>query len=207
MAEDRWKNQESEMERNFKERMKSELEMELMEGANSHVKQEHPKRMGDTKPKQIDTDRQEVYKLKDDKDSALKINKSIKSLKVDKMQESFTSNIKTDSRSEEKDLGQKVSKVSTTKNLVRPKEHEGFHMKPYIGTFSGSEPKPKNESSFEDFKLEVESLIATEIYSDVSIAQAIRKALKGQAKKVLLTMGPLAKPSDMVNRIESVLVT
>ena len=94
-------------------------------------------------------------------------------------------------------------KVSTEKTLARPKEPETVHMKPYIGTFSGSEPKPKHESSFEDFKLEVESLIA-KIYSNIDIAQAIRKALRGQAKKVLLTMGPSAKPQDMVKRIESV---
>ena len=85
-----------------------------------------------------------------------------------------------------------------------PIPESSFYMKPYIGNFSGSDPKPKQESSFEDWKLEVESLIAAKIYPEISISQAIRKSLKGQAKKVLLPMGPTATPSDIIKKLESV---
>lgn len=39
-------------------------------------------------------------------------------------------------------------------------------MKPYLGTVYGTEPRPKNESSFDDWRVEVESLIASKHYSD-----------------------------------------
>lgn len=53
-------------------------------------------------------------------------------------------------------------------------------------------------------KLEVESLITARIYPDASISQAIRKSLRGQAKKVLLNMSPSAKPLEIIKKIENV---
>ena len=43
---------------------------------------------------------------------------------------------------------------------------------PFIGLFSGIEPRPRNESSFEDWWLEVDSLMATKVYSDIALTQA-----------------------------------
>ena len=73
-----------------------------------------------------------------------------------------------------------------------------------IGIFSGAEPRPKNEGSFEDWKLEAESLIAAHRYSDLAITQAMRKSLRVPAKKVLLPLGPTATPMEILNRLQSV---
>ena len=100
-------------------------------------------------------------------------------------------------------IEKKEKVVSETKSTGLPAQ-ESFYMKPYVGKFSGSDPVPKSESSFEDWKLEVESLIEPKIYPDISIAQAIRKSLIGQAKSVLHAMGPKARPEDMIKRLESV---
>lgn len=81
--------------------------------------------------------------------------------------------------------------------------HEGIYPKPYVGKFSGSDPVPKSESSFDDWKLEVESLKAAKIYPDISIAQAMRKSLSGRAKSVLQGMLPTAGPNDIIARLES----
>ena len=75
---------------------------------------------------------------------------------------------------------------------------------PSIGKFSGADPVPKSESCFEDWKLEVESIIEMKVYHDISIAQAIRKSLTGQARSVLQAMGPKAKPEQMISRLESI---
>lgn len=184
MEEDRWAAEETEIEKHFKEKMKEVLQKEYM------------------------MTRTDMNVSTNEKESCEQINmlKIIKPNEAPKVYDSkeLTQKdlaIKVDDK---KELEERVSEMSKEKTIVRQKEPEQVRMKPYIGTFSGSEPKPKHESSFEDFKLEVESLIAAEIYSNIDIAQAIRKALKGQAKKVLLTMGPSAKPQDMVKRIESV---
>ena len=42
------------------------------------------------------------------------------------------------------------------------------------------------------------------VFSDVVINQAIRKSLKGQAKRVLLPMGVTAKTSEILTRLEGV---
>ena len=82
---------------------------------------------------------------------------------------------------------------------------DSFNTKPpFIGLFSGIEPRPRNESSFEDWKLEVDSLMATKVYSDIALTQAIRKSLRVPAKRVLLPLGPTTIPMEIVNRLQSV---
>ena len=88
----------------------------------------------------------------------------------------------------------------------------GFIMKPFLGTFSGTVPRPKNESSFDDWRVEVESLIASKHYSDFyhclsfyfAISQAIRKSLKVPAKRVLLAMSITASSRDIISILETV---
>ena len=77
-------------------------------------------------------------------------------------------------------------------------------VKPYKNTFSGTEPIPKNESSFEEWKLETEYLAKSGKYSDETVNLSIRHSLKGQARKVLVTLGPLATSEQIVNKLENV---
>ena len=42
------------------------------------------------------------------------------------------------------------------------------------------------------------------VYHNISIAQAIRKSLTGQARSVLQAMGPKAKPEQIISRLESI---
>ena len=90
-------------------------------------------------------------------------------------------------------------------NPLKLPAQESLYLKPpSIGKFSGADPVPKSESCFEDWKLEVESIIEMKVYHDISIAQAIRKSLTGQARSVLQAMGPKAKPEQMISRLESI---
>ena len=83
-------------------------------------------------------------------------------------------------------------------------DDSGFVQKPYIGTFSGTEPRPKNESSFDDWRVDVETLIASKKYSDFVISQTIRKSLRVPAKRVLLAMSTTASSRDIISRLENV---
>ncbi|KAH3735602.1 hypothetical protein DPMN_042138 [Dreissena polymorpha] len=62
------------------------------------------------------------------------------------------------------------------------------------------EPVPRNEATFEEWKLEVECVKA--IYSEVVVLQAIRKALKGQAKRIMLHLGPNASVEMIELKLE-----
>ena len=83
-------------------------------------------------------------------------------------------------------------------------DDSGFVQKPYIGTFSGTEPRPKNESSFDDWGVDVETLIASKKYSDFVISQTIRKSLRVPAKRALLAMSTTASSRDIISRLENV---
>ena len=112
--------------------------------------------------------------------------------------------LKTDKEEDGKYGKSKVSHVSTSKTQTKQDEAEGFVLKPYVGPFSGTQPTPKHENTFEVWKLEIQSLMAMKVYSDISIVQAIWKSLKGQARNVLFNIGPSAKADDIVKRLESV---
>ena len=48
--------------------------------------------------------------------------------------------------------------------------------------FSGDDPKPKSEASFEEWKYEVQCIMKEISYSNSAITQAVRKSLRCQAK-------------------------
>ena len=63
---------------------------------------------------------------------------------------------------------------------------------PKFSPFSGEDPKPKSEASFEEWRYEVNCTRDSGDYSESMVAQAIRKSLRNQAKKVLLPLGTAA---------------
>ena len=59
-------------------------------------------------------------------------------------------------------------------------------------------------SSFDDWRVDVETLIASKKYSDFVISQTIRKSLRVPAKRVLLAMSTAASSRDIISRLENV---
>ena len=77
-------------------------------------------------------------------------------------------------------------------------------VKPYITPFSGIDPVPKNESSFEDWRVEIRSLIESGEFSDYEVAQLIRNSLKLPAKKAVFTLGSSATSKDIIEKLQNV---
>ena len=77
-------------------------------------------------------------------------------------------------------------------------------IKPYISQFSGVDPIPKNESTFEAWKLEIESLKKSNMFPDYLVTQSIRNSLKNPARNTLLTLGPLASSQEILDKLECV---
>ena len=76
--------------------------------------------------------------------------------------------------------------------------------KPYISQFSGVEPTPKNESTFEAWRLEIESLRSSNMFPEYMVSQSIRNSLKVPARNTLLTLGPRASSEEILHKLESV---
>ena len=98
----------------------------------------------------------------------------------------------------------KVTNVSTSISQSKQEEPDGHIGKAYVGPFSGTQPTPKHENTYEVWRLEVKSLMSRGCYSDIAIVQAIWKSLRGQARNVLFTLGTSAKAVDILERLESV---
>ena len=75
---------------------------------------------------------------------------------------------------------------------------------PKFTNFSGEDPKPKKEASFEEWKYEVNGARRDPQYTESMIAQAIRKSLPGQAKRVLLPLGTASTVNEVLEKLEGV---
>ena len=113
---------------------------------------------------------------------------------IDKVQKDTSMFVKrqTDtcsSRDEEQDITSKHKEISP-------------FLKPYINFFSGAEPTPKNESNFEEWKVEIECLKKSGVYPEYIVNQALRNSVKGQARRVLFTLGSAATTEQIMDKLE-----
>ena len=138
-------------------------------------------------PKAKELKRKEEYLKQLEKDLLKKEDEIRAKLNLDKLEETTTH---TDASH--------ITKTVTTKPQTT------HLLKPYIGTFSGTDPIPKNESSYEEWKLEIDCLRKSNMYDEYIVGQSLRNSLKGQARKVLVTMGPSAKLEQIMEKFESV---
>ena len=86
----------------------------------------------------------------------------------------------------------------------RKKANTLHFVKPYITPFSGTDPVPKNESSFEDWRIEIRSLIESGEFSDYEVAQLIRNSLKLPAKKAVFFLRSSATSKDIIEKLQNV---
>ena len=92
--------------------------------------------------------------------------------------------------------------IVTSKTSDKQKEIYPCHVKPYINFFSGTEPVPKNESSFERWKVEIDRLRNSSVYPEYIVNQAMCNSLKGQARRVLFTLGPEATAEEIMRKLQ-----
>lgn len=113
-------------------------------------------------------------------------------LNLDPVSQSPNQEEKTEAKVNQEPISKGQSSTEQTDNNkdTITKADVTHFVKPYVNTFSGTEPVPKNESTFEEWKMEIEYLIKSKGYHEVTVKQAIRNSLKGQARKVLVTLGP-----------------
>ncbi len=77
-----------------------------------------------------------------------------------------------------------------------------YQQPPRISIFSGETPIPKGEVSFENWTFEVRCLLRDDTYTPTTLIQSIRKSLKGDASRLMFSLGEGATVSDILARLE-----
>ena len=93
------------------------------------------------------------------------------------------------SRDKEKDITSKHKEISP-------------FLKPYTNFFSGPEPTLKNESNFEEWKVEIVCLKKSGVYPEYIVNQALWNSVKGQARRVLFILGSASTTKQIMNKLE-----
>lgn len=75
---------------------------------------------------------------------------------------------------------------------------------PKFSSFSGEDPRPKLEVSYEEWVYEVRCILNSRVHAEYKMAQAIRRSLRGQAKKVLIPLGTSATVDEMLGRLKTI---
>ncbi|KAK3082399.1 hypothetical protein FSP39_014224 [Pinctada imbricata] len=88
-------------------------------------------------------------------------------------------------------------------DTATPKITTAHHI-PKVSCFSGD--GSKQDTTYDLWRYEIDCLIL-EKYSEASIAQAIRRSLRGDAGKVAMRLGPEATVSQILEKMESVFGT
>ncbi|XP_045188189.2 rootletin-like [Mercenaria mercenaria] len=99
---------------------------------------------------------------------------------------------------EETEVAKSKDDTKYTSTLESVKDN--LNVKLNLTQYSGAELRPRNEATFEEWKMEVESVQAT--YSEIVVMQAIRKSLKGQAKRIMLHLGPNTTVEEVLLKME-----
>jgi hypothetical protein len=89
-----------------------------------------------------------------------------------------------------------TEKESTQFTKVEQNSNRSGFGKPKIPQFDGND--------FKVWKIEVECIIKSGIYPEYLIAQTIRNSLKGQTRKVLLTIDPMASSAVILKKLEDI---
>ncbi|XP_053405159.1 trichohyalin-like [Mercenaria mercenaria] len=116
----------------------------------------------------------------------------------------ITKNEALDKRESDLRKQEEIVKELQQKLVPEVKKETIIQQTPEISPFSGDEAKPKSEVTLNEWKAEIRSLIATALYPEKMITQAVRKSLKGQAKKVLLNLDPNARAEEIIERTEDI---
>lgn len=91
--------------------------------------------------------------------------------------------------------------IKDSQGLMRVNQQESqqerySYGKPRIPSFDGSD--------FKLWKIEVECIIQSKMYPEHLIAQTIRNSLKGQTRKILLTLKPMATSTEILKKLEDI---
>ena len=188
------KRKEKELEEKLKKLQEREREIEKKEIAL--------KQLGLSKIEQTTVSEKKIEESTDESVSKTEIKEAAAApVKDDSIKETETKVAVCDSTDSEGKLEEAQEKTEKEHDTINKDPRFIF---PKFTVFSGEDPKSKTEASYEEWKHEVTCVQKDDMYTKEAIGQAIRKSLRGQAKRVLLPLGTEASNEEMLNRLEGV---
>ena len=171
------------------------------EGANTQTKNNRDKEY--SMQRELELNRKEQYLKELEKELNQKENKIRKQLHLQPLSEGTSGSLTPESDTLDASTYIETAGKRTDANASRNQEITHV-IKPFISTFSGSEPVPQKEVCFDDWKLETNYLIKSSPYPDIMINQAIRNSLRGKARKVVNTLNPDVTAAEIIDKLDSV---
>ena len=103
--------------------------------------------------------------------------------------------------------GKLLSSFTTSTPTNRPgNQSYSYNVAPYVPklpSFSGDEPLQKGDCVFSEWRYEVKCLINDPDFNDRSILLAIRRSVKGTARKIMIPLGETATVSDILDKLDA----
>lgn len=87
-------------------------------------------------------------------------------------------------------------RLTHVRSPERPKEHRSFMFKPSV-------PKLTDPDSFQEWKIEIQGMIESNIYHDDILRHAVRNSITGLPRKVLATLKASASMTEIIETLES----
>ena len=192
------------MDNEYRMKVRKEIEDELREEIKEQIRNENEKkcRLKEINKATIKQDirekrmKEEVELLQSIKilnmQQSIKDNESDSDISED--EETVIMNKRINTLKSEKDRLEKKMKSRSSKR-VSTKDEKVFG-KPKLPHFDGS--------CFDEWKLEVKSLLESDMYSEFIITQAIRNSLEGTTRKILLTLRASATAREIMDKLEDI---
>ena len=154
----------------------------------------------------IQTPEVECYPMKEEtaKGVIQRDNRSTREPSLDTVQKTVNVNTEIQPLARPMEHHTEIETQDTNKGNEKHKVLDWQYSFPKFSPFSGEDPKPKSEASFEEWRYEVNCTRDSGDYSESMVAQAIRKSLRSPAKKVLLPLGTAASVDTMMDKLEGV---
>jgi hypothetical protein len=77
------------------------------------------------------------------------------------------------------------------------------HQLPRISFFSGGSQKP-SDTPYDLWRYEVKCLMIEKVYSSATVANAVRRSLKGEAGRTAMILGPNADVQEIIAKLDSI---
>ena len=88
----------------------------------------------------------------------------------------------------------------------QPEQHQYFNMTPYVSklpTFSGDESSQKGDVQYNEWRFEVTCLLNDTDISESMLLQAIRRSIRGSARKMTIPLGEKATVHDILLKLDA----
>lgn len=203
------------VEQEYRDKIREEiLKKDLERKVRKDIEESIRKELKEELRKEIEKESVLQAKRNKRKEEEKDLIKSIERLKVERNKYEQNQKLHESEDDEDKQMEERINRLRAEKAAleetlkINVKREEIIKEKENVSSLDKIIGKPKlpqfDGNQFEEWKLEVSSLMETNLYKDFVLAQAVRNSLTGKARKVLLTLKPSASTKEILKKMEDI---